>query len=634
MDGVLVNNPGADEMTIAPLLFRDETQRVMSLRIDGSFTWAFEGHDALRTAFDSGFCTRVELVIDQRMTPSATWQNIFNGFVYVTDCDFYRKQPTVECKITDNSFSARIDSNRTIKFNVDTARTKSGKLTTVGTPITNQSVDFFLPSAPVGTYGIANVTSYLVIDVLEFLVDAMSNSNMTVSAPIFDTGGDFENLIICTGGAIRFAAGGVGAVNSSPYISYEQIWNTLWKQFNLVMRINGSVVVIELASDQYSASTVLTLTKVMNIHETIEQDKLYTKVIFGSSQNQPSAGSFSFPDIRFFSFQEEEYHSYGDCNHVEQELDLTTDFITDSNVIEDIIVNDNDEYDNDVFLVETDLPGTARAHKYATFPPNFVYNEGFVNSTVALRWDGFIPRSIAYYEGTGDANFEQRLTNASTDFGAHNTAVGSPIVAVDYNSIFLDTIPPGGWNAAGDYYTIPADGFYRFGVEQRLTSIIYADQSSGNLQFIIEIERLDSGGLPYVPVDERRQTNTILFGTATVDLAFDAPGFQCFTNDRIRVNYEYQALGPGPGEIDFSIGPGKIKTFQVVNGGGIFFDYELINIVKWTFQRKLTQADWLLLTASPTDIISVNGTDLHVRQVKWESNTQMAEFVLLENVTT
>lgn len=637
MDGVLVNNPGVDDMTISPILFRDEQQRVISIRIDGALTWASEGHDALRTAFLDGFCNRVAVVVDQRMTPTDVWQNLFNGFIYVTDCDFDRELGTVECKLTDNSFSAQIDSNRNIKFNIDTAKTKNGKIN--GAPSTNQSVDFFRPTDVVGTYAIANVTSYRVIDALEFLIDAMTDGTMTVSAPVFDTGGDFEDLIIATGGAIRFATpGAVGASDSAPYISFEQLWNTLWKQFNVFMRINGSVLVIEKASDQYSASTVLTLTKVMSIHETIELDKLYTKVIFGSVKNQLSGGAFSFPDDPFFSFQVEEYHSTGNCNHVEQELDLTTDFITDSNVIEDIILNDNDEYDADVFLVEADLSGYPasgpRAHKYATFPPNFIYNEGLVNSAVAQRWDGFIPRDIAYYSGTGDNNFEQRLSNASTDWGAHNSAVGSPITAVDYDTIFLDTIPPGGWNAAGDYYTIPASGFYRFGVEQRLTNILYADQSSGDLQFIIEIERLDAAGLPYAPVDERRQTNTIEFGTATVDLVFNAPGFNCFINDRIRVNYEYQALGPGPGEIDFDINIGKIKTFEVVNGGGIFFAYNLINIVKWTFQRKLTQADWLLLTASPTNIIEVNGTDLHVRQVTWESNNQMAEFVLLENVST
>src|SRR3990167_10173542 len=106
------------------------------------------------------------------------------------------------------------------------------------------------------------------------------------------------------------------------------------------MRISGSVVVIEKASDQYTSATVLTLELQKDIHQTVEQDRLYTKVKFGSLSDQPSAGLYSFPQIPFFTHQQEEYHSSSNCNHGDQELDLVTKFVTDSNVIEDIIVND------------------------------------------------------------------------------------------------------------------------------------------------------------------------------------------------------------------------------------------------------------------------------------------------------
>ena len=639
MDGVLVNNPGVGESNLSPKIFRDEQKRVITQRIDGSFTWAFEGYDVLRTAFITGFCERVALVIDQRMTPSDTWENLFNGFIYATDCNFFdpngrfTDSAEVECQITDDSFFSRIDSNRNIKFNLNTRKAKLGDPTTVVAPV-DQQVNFFTPTSLPAVYNVPLVRSYLVIDVLEFLVNAMTDNAMTVSAPIFDTGGDFEDLIITTGGAIRFASpGSVGASNTWPYISYDDIWETLWKQFNLWMRISGSVVVIEKASDQYTSATVLTLELQKDIHQTVEQDRLYTKVKFGSLSDQPSAGLYSFPQIRFFTHQQEEYHSSSNCNHGDQELDLVTKFVTDSNVIEDIIVNDNDEYDGEVFLVETDLPGTARAHKYDTFSPNFVYNEGLVNSAVAKRWDGFIPSSIAYYEGTGDTSFHQRLTNVSTDWGAHTAAdTLTTITAVDFN--FQVSDPAGRYNAGGDFYDVPADGWYTFSVDQRLQAITYDDQSSGDLRFTIVIERLDSGGAPYVPADERRQVTTIQFGTQSAFPQFEADGFQCFTNDRIRVNYEYQSLGPGPGDINFDISTGNFLSREVLNGGGIFFAYLLINIVKWAFQRKLTQADWLALTASPTDTVVVNGVDTHIREVTWDSATQMADFVLLENVTS
>lgn len=632
LDGLQVNEPGVDDRyEISPELFRDEQQRVISVRIDDTFKWGAiarpnstigDAYSVLYTKFREHFCRRVEIQIQQRMTPNDSWVGLFNGFIYITDCTFDKERNVVECKVTDNSFSAQIDSNRSIKFNIDTPFSKNGVTITALSTITP---NFFDPASAFAIYSVTNVTCYRVNNTLEFLVRAMTDNDMGCSSPIFAAGGDFENLAITTGANIRAAAGGALAVVTAPYISWDDIWETLWKQFNLRMRISGSSIVVEKDTDQYQQSAILSFSNVMNITESCELDRLYTKVQIGSFTHQDSEeGTFAWPDIRFFTHAPEEYHQTGICNHVEQELDLQTGFITSSNVIQDIIDNDNDSFDEDIFLVE--LNGTSNARKYDFFNgPPFVYNGLLVNSEVALRWKDSLPNSIAWYSGSGNDNFHYRLTQLSTNWGVQTTPYSS--VPIDYNLFVSDN--NGNYNTAGDYYNVPANGFYEFLVEQDVDDISQTDFGGFPFRFDIIFQKLDSGG---VLLAEETHSTTIT--SSELSHLFTATqGFYLTTGQRIRVKYVGTAFGPGPGEVTFDIKIGTFKTTDIVNGGGIFADGRLRNIIKWEFVRKMTQQEWLALIGAPAQKIVVNGTDTWMRSVKWNSRKQLAEFVVLEDVT-
>lgn len=632
IEGQQVHEPGVDERyEPTPELFRDEQQRVISIRIDDTFKWGAinrpnssigDAYSILYTKFRESFCNRVAIQIQLRMTPSDSWEGLFTGFIYATDCTFDIERNVVECKVTDNSFSAQIDSNRSIKFNLDTPFSKNGVTITALPTITPS---FFDPDSAFSVYTVTNVTCYRVNSVFEFLVRAMTDGDMGASSPIFASGGDFENLVITTGANIRAAAGGAGAVVTAPYISFDDLWESCWKQFNLWMRVSSATVVIEKASDQYQGATILSFSNVMNIKQSCELDRLYTKSQIGSRTHQDSEdGTFAWPDIRFFTHAPEEYHHTGYCNHVEQELDLQTDFITSSNAIEDIIDNDNDAYDEDIFLVELSSSILTRKYDFFNGPP-FVYNGLLVNSEVAKRWQDSITNSIAWYSGSGNDNFHYRLSSASADWGVHTTPYSD--VPIDFDLFVSDANAR--YNTAGDYYDVPTGGFYEFEVTQDVDDIAQTDFGGFPFRFDIIFQKLTSGG---VLISEETHSTT-LTGSELSHLFTATQGFYLTTGQRIRIKYEANALGPGPGEVSFDIKVGTFKTTEIVNGGGIFIDGRLVNVIKWEFIRKLSRAEWVALTGAPTQKIIVNGTETWMRSVKWNSRKQQAEFVVLEDVT-
>ena len=129
-------------------------------------------------------------------------------------------------------------------------------------------------------------------------------------------------------------------------------------------------MVIERTQDLYSNLTSLTLEGVNGLKMSFDKDKFYGIIKVGSTTTQDDdAGSFSYPDGLFYGVKNEEYHVLGNSN-IDTSLDLVNDFVIDSNVIEDIIVNSNDGYDENVFVVETNYPtADADAIQYDNFFP-------------------------------------------------------------------------------------------------------------------------------------------------------------------------------------------------------------------------------------------------------------------------
>ena len=102
----------------------------------------------------------------------------------------------------------------------------------------------------------------------------------------------------------------------------------------------------------YQATNSLTIRNIKDLEVTINRDKLFSRIDIGNETS--TTGSFPSANNNFWQvFKKEDYYIAGRSNS-DTILDLTTDFITDSNVIEDVFVNANTSYDDDVFIVVGD----------------------------------------------------------------------------------------------------------------------------------------------------------------------------------------------------------------------------------------------------------------------------------------
>jgi len=88
----------------------------------------------------------------------------------------------------------------------------------------------------------------------------------------------------------------------------------------------------------------------------------------------------SHPPTRLKAYKEENYTIAGTCN-LDNTLDLVNDeFIIDSNTIEDLLTNQNEEWDDKIFMIDTD---GSRAIKSAIFNP--IVSTGVNTGTTPLK---------------------------------------------------------------------------------------------------------------------------------------------------------------------------------------------------------------------------------------------------------
>lgn len=596
LDGTLKEQPQGWE-DIAVTIKRDREIRGLIVRYTSDLIWTGDGYDYIINQISTqGFCTLVDVLIEVEQFPNNGWETFFEGVIFLSECEINRSWCSVKVQVHDSVFGAKIQNNKGIDAQVNVPRSKSDIAITAA-PVTQ--IDFFRPSDGVVAYN--NRECYHVEDILRFIIAFITDGTVGYVSTIFDAPGIWKNLVICTGKAIRQTA-----VEAPPVVSFSEVFNELHKRFNLSFAIETiagvPTVRIEYESYFYTATPLLNFRKIPDLIQALKEEMLYAKLRIGSSTTQPSeGGTFKFPDIQFFGFKDESYHLLSDCNE-DRELNIVGDWIVDSNVIEDILVNGNDEYDEDIFLVETD--GTV-AVAYTDFAPSSVYNKNLTNRFIAPRFLGAIPASIASFLGNGDDGFIATRTTAT------NHTVDPPVSEepVEFGTEVSD--PNGRYNnAAANYrYIAPVDGYYKFRVRMAITNVVIEGFSSGDLQITTIVKRFDTGS---VFIEQKSQIDTISAdGNWTLD--FQPDGFYLDATDYVHVRVELLQTGAGPDTIDFTIGTAsRFESVEVFTGGGIFQTYnpEDVKIYKFDFDNyPLAFTDFKILEANTYNSANINPGD-------------------------
>lgn len=539
LDGVVIEEPdGINELT-QEIQYLSE-YRTLFTYLTGDLEFSGDGYDALETELFNSPCAEVGFKL------SIKNNDYFEGIIDVSDITYANiSRGTIKTPIADNNISSYITKNAKIKTFINVIKTKNGEVMTAADRVTT---DFFTPSTGYYDYNFANV--YPVGDAFRYLVEWMSDNNLTCISPLFDFGGDLYGICIVNGKELA------STVNAAPEISFFDLFTEMNKLFNIAMYVdfsNGSPrVVIDKYENIFSDNNQLTI-DAKDVKVKFAKDEFFAKVALGSTKVQRySGGTFTFPDATFLGFYEEEYFVGGQCN-IDTTLNLVNNWVIDSNAIEDTIVNNNDSYDEDTFIVEVDI-AAGQAVKYDNLiPSGFIYNLGLNNSAKSEYWLGAVPNDILAYLNNEANNFE---------------ATKNSVVLVTGNLLHPTEItdPGNNYDTVTGRYTCPigGDGVYTFkftwtpvsytaDIGDTAATVQLAHYNSGgtligtvNLHtFVSRVGDLGgtaSGGFYLSATDYVRIEATVISGTT-------AYGFSTFSGDFADDGGVYRAYDPNDNKV-------------------------------------------------------------------------------------
>lgn len=471
LNGTAIEEPKGWE-DFSDELVRDIKERIIGTKYKVSLTFTGSGHSFLQGVFDAdGPCAIV--TYEAKQWCAGVQYSIIRGTVSLSECKFNETRCEVEADIADDGVGARVINNKEIPVSPEAELTKNSKPLT---PVTPVALEVFDPAAAAGTWIVTTRTAYDWFDCFQHLVLYITDNTVSLVSDWYGDLDDDERYAIVTGFELRNATG-----SSAPLVySFKAVFDELGKKYNLwigVERVAG-VPVLRLEPEGYFYDDAGTLihTDIQDLVRATDLDRLWAKVIVGSDtfiKEQASALSLPFLPLR--GFTKEEFHFEGVCNTSET-LDLVNKWIIDTNVIEDVVVNGNDEYDDDIFLIQYNHT-TSRATKGDYLNPGanpYLYNEQLQNSLVIERYD--LPSAVGAFFSTTDASFQAERTAPGAPENYTGPA-GTSALAIfqydnDYTAPNFDTTNSWGngtvqgnpVSQANSRYTAAAQGYYEFDV--------------------------------------------------------------------------------------------------------------------------------------------------------------------------
>lgn len=374
---------------------------------DVKLIFAGDGYTILKNKFDTSFCSSTDIKIYEFRQDA--YALIFDGIIFASACVISDNICSLEATLEDNSFFAKIYNNRSIDVQCQVGLSKNG---VTYTGATSDVFNTFDPCTGI-TY-IADprvgVTPY---EAFRSIIAFVTDDTVDFESSILEVGGEWNSndkrILITSGlklGSTDPAVFGVGEV-LLPKFSFLKLFQEIDKNLNIGIMIDTTgvrpKVVIEYNSFFYNNESLMRFDFVNGMKTSIDQEKLYASVRFGSSTilDGDACPNPAFPERQqFLSFIEEQYYVLGICN-IDTELNLVREWVVSSNVIQSIVFPlTSTSYDNDLFLVVVHDIGFGNIAKqgnpfgFLTATPRY-YNEDLLNSNVATRYLGGVPNNIA-----------------------------------------------------------------------------------------------------------------------------------------------------------------------------------------------------------------------------------------------
>lgn len=411
LDGTEVVNPKGWE-GMKSVLKRDADTDGIYVYQDQDVEFTGDGYDYIKSIADqNGYCAQIDCEVT--ITRNGDTKRLLSGHIFISDCTFNEKAVTVTAKVKDASFYSMIEYNKGVEAVVSAGKSMNGIDIT-------PAPKFFL--GVYDTENNLNKTAYSVrvYDAFRYLVDFMSDGNMSFASDSLDYLGELNNLVITSGEKLSCPTLAVYGSPAIPAFSFEKLFTEVKKRYPIGSIIespyqNPTLRIETLSYFSTTDKSPIAFENIDDIKTRFDQNRIFSKLHLGSSTTLNGTLFNSFPeDIDWFGFKDESFIVQTKCN-VDNELDLSAEWVVSSNVIQSCVETGDTTYDDQLFLISATLTSaTAGRTRNTNFlqldpvldPHVYFYNEDLTNKAVAERYLGLVPASIAnYFSPAGTGNF-------------------------------------------------------------------------------------------------------------------------------------------------------------------------------------------------------------------------------------
>jgi hypothetical protein len=589
----------------------------------------------------SGYCELVRVEVQYLCESNGIWERLVDGYIIATESNFLLDRCQVKTKVYDETFSTKINNNKSIPFSLRLTRSKND---TPITPPTIRRLDIFDPA--MGTWYPNFSYGYGVYDVFAHLVNCMSDGLVDFASNLFDYTDPTNDIPVYTQGNVLRTR-----TNIEISATFEQLYLSLKQKLNLGMgferQANGRPLLrIEPVSYFQQSTASVNLYDQPDIEMKFDVSRLYASVNFGSSPylfpNECNGGDgfCLFPQPVFQGFRDESFGFVGECN-TSNVLNLkTSDVVFDHNVIEDILRYNSEAYELSPIIIQSDYRSRFAPNSFSARVYNLTgltipfYNLNFSNEGVSSNWLNGFPNSLQGFFNQGDpllTPFLARIINAPT-IPSWEIINSTSTSYSEYNGDFIpfnNEIIDAGNNFNVRRYRVPFSGIYTFNLS--LVSL----PSVGNRTLIGIIKRLDGLG----NVQQEVQGTPVSGGVALLTTA--TATFYCNEGDFVVADIT------GASSVGTQIETIQINALSFFEGEGTNFqspdlqpvDINDVQAYLYKFKRPLSMAEINAITSETSKPIllgrkddSLAVTPTYIKNIQIESVMRKgAQFELRSN---
>lgn len=629
----------------------------------GTGSGEISGYEYLKNLFDINPCSEVELEIYDQIDSNTNYL-FYKGTIKIPSIEIDLQKAILKTKIQDNSFYSYLNNNKNIEVDLSADQTKN-QFPLI--PLPKYTVDLFNQSNCLyGTSASPAVLyhMYLVTDVFAFIISAISDNKIGFQSDFLD------NLsikpLLCKGqDLINPYTIYPNAEETVIKLSFDTLFTEMKKMYNVFFwidntDINNPILRLENYNISFNQSTSFAFNDIKDIQTSIDVASLYSKVSVGSAKIE----SGLFPSgISYYGFKTEEFFPLGQCN-IDNELNLVNEFIIDTNVIQDILVNSTVEYIDDIFIIECTNVDTinllAEAYQYElSNDGNCWYNLGINNFNKVQRYENQFTTTFGNFTGVGGLGFQASLANflsftTNPTFGNYVTPVQftlgggfpPPIFTTIDPVVFGDETSGDNYDGGGNYdntigrYDISQDGQYNFLFNADSTISGVAAVTDGFWHVYYSITHYDSLGNVIDTFETTNFPNTRTNGNYidTTTLAINGV-IGDYVECKVKVNF-YRVLLNGYTTMTFN----QNTFFSCIstpdsNGGAGSSGNNNSNKYFYNFEYDINQTDFNTILSNVTNRVSFEKDGLvqygWIEEIKRNDWTGIAQIKLItSNVPT